>query len=299
MHECARAQFRVTPAAPCTMVRGMVGRLLLLCAAVAVLAPPAPARAAPSNPHGLAVIIGNRTYTHGDVPPVDYAHRDAQAFKRYVIDVLGYDPDNVIHIEDATRSEMQKVLGSPDATMNDIQARLNILAPAAGADVIVYYSGHGVPGKDDGASLLPADVPPHAAQSESYSLKLLYERLGALQGAKTVRVFLDACFSGSSDGGRLEGVSPVYQEPAFPEAMTENMMILTAVTRSQLATWDKEAGHGLVHPSSARCAVRQGGRGHRRAGDGTRGAAVPVPPHRFPSCQDVGLSPGSLPARLL
>ena len=92
MHECARVQVRVTPAAPCTMVRGMVGRLLLLCAAVAVLAPPAPARAAPSNPHGLAVIIGNRTYTHGDVPPVDYAHRDAQAFKRYVIDVLGTTP---------------------------------------------------------------------------------------------------------------------------------------------------------------------------------------------------------------
>ena len=55
------------------------------------------------NPHGLAVIIGNRTYGHSDVPPVDYAHRDAEAFRRYVLDVLGYDPRNVIHIEDATR----------------------------------------------------------------------------------------------------------------------------------------------------------------------------------------------------
>ena len=245
MHECARAQFRVTPAAPCTMVRGMVGRLLLLCAAVAVLAPPAPAGAAPSNPHGLAVIIGNKSYAHGDVPPVDYAHRDAAAFKRYVVDVLGYAPDNVIHLEDATRSEMQKVLGSAETAMNDIQARLNILAPESGSDVVVFYSGHGVPGKAGDASLLPADVPPHRAQTESYPLKLLYEKLGALRHTKTVRVFLDACFSGSSDGGRLVAASPVYQEPAFPEAVTDTMMILTAVTGSQLATWDKEAGHGL------------------------------------------------------
>ena len=223
----------------------MVEHLVLLFIAVVVLALPAAVWAAPTNPHGLAVIIGNKSYTHADVPPVDYAHRDAQAFKRYVLDVLGYAPDNVIHLEDATRRRMIKVFGSPGAMMNDIQARLNILAPGDGADVVVYYSGHGVPGKDGGASLLPADIPPHEAQTESYSLKLLYEKLGALQHANTVRVFLDACFSGSSDGGRLVGASPVYQEPAFPEAVTENMMILTAVTGSQLATWDKEARHGL------------------------------------------------------
>ena len=61
-------------------------------AAMAVLAPVSLAGAEYANPHGLAVIIGNRTYGHSDVPPVDYAHRDAEAFRRYVLDVLGYDP---------------------------------------------------------------------------------------------------------------------------------------------------------------------------------------------------------------
>ena len=226
---------------PCAMVRAMAARLCLL---LVTLALPATGWSAPSNPHGLAVIIGNRSYT-GDVPPVDYAHRDAAAFKRYVVDVLGYDPDNVIHIEDATRRQMFDVFGSPSATMNDIQARLNILAPEDGSDVVVYYSGHGVPGKEGGASILPANIAPYEAETESYPLKLLYEKLGALRHTKTVRVFVEACFSGSSDGGRLEGVSPVYQEPAFPEEVTDTMMILTAVTGTQLATWDKEAGHGL------------------------------------------------------
>ena len=70
----------------------MVEHLVLLFIAVVVLALPAAVWAAPTNPHGLAVIIGNKSYTHADVPPVDYAHRDAQAFKRYVIDVLGTTP---------------------------------------------------------------------------------------------------------------------------------------------------------------------------------------------------------------
>ena len=222
----------------------MAGRLWLLLAAVSVLVPPAPASAEVTNPHGLAVIIGNGTYT-GDVPAVDYAHRDARAFKRYVIDVLGFDPDNVIHIEDATRRQMFDVFGSPSATMSDLQARLSILAPEGGSDVVVYYSGHGVPGREGGASLLPANIAPYEAETESYPLALLYEKLGALGHTKTVRVFVEACFSGSSDGGRLEGVSPVYQEPAFPEEVTDNMLILTAVTGKQLATWDREAGHGL------------------------------------------------------
>ena len=66
-----------------------------------------------------------------------------------------------------------------------------------------------------------------------------------MRHAKTVSVYLEACFSGSSEGGRLVAASPVYQAPAFPGAVTDNMMILTAVTKSQLATWDKQAGHGL------------------------------------------------------
>ena len=44
------------------------------------------------EPHGVAVIIGNRSYEHERVPEVSYAHRDADAFRRYVLDVLGFSP---------------------------------------------------------------------------------------------------------------------------------------------------------------------------------------------------------------
>ncbi len=197
------------------------------------------------NPRGLAVIIGNGEYRSRDIPPVDYAGRDAEAFRRYVVGVLGFDAANVIHLRNATKREMLDVLGDPASVMNDVQARLNILGGEGDVDVVVYYSGHGVPGRDGQPFLLPVDVPPHAARAEGYPIDRLYRMMGRLRGARSVRVFLDTCFSGSSDGGRLVTGSPVYQETAFPETVADGMMVMTAVTKTQIATWDKEAKHGL------------------------------------------------------
>ena len=204
-----------------------------------------PAWAEVRSPHGVAVIIGNRVYRNKDIPPVDYAHRDAEAFKRYVVQVRGYDPANVIHLKDATRAQMQNVLGHRTAPMNDIQARLNMLDVEGGSEVIVYYSGHGVPAEKGTPSLLPVDVAPHAAQAEGYPIELLYEKLGQLQAVKSVQVFLDTCFSGSSHGGPLVTGSPVYVVAGLPGGVAERMTVLTAVTKTQIATWDKEARHSL------------------------------------------------------
>ena len=239
-----RERIRREPDVPCVAIRRMAARLLLPYAAAAVLAAPAASWTAPSNPLGLAVIVGNRDYLHPDMPLADHAHRDARAFRRYVIDVLGYDPDNVIHLEDATSRQMFDVFGSPTATTSHIQSRLNALAPEGGSDVVVYYSGHGVPGKE-GASLLPVDITPSDARTGGYSMKLLYRKLGALQRTQSVRVFVDAGFSGASDGGLLIRHEPLYRELGLPGEVPDNLMILTAATGPQVASWDTEAGHGL------------------------------------------------------
>ena len=194
---------------------------------------------------GIAVVIGNSDYGGGDIPPVDYAYRDAEAFKRYVVDVLGYAERNVIHMKDATRRQMLEVLGAPDAVMNDLQARLNLLG-GEDAEVVVYYSGHGVPGGEKGQPyLLPVDVPAYAARREGYGIKLLYQMLGKLKGVKSVWVFLDTCFSGSSHAGPLVTGSPVYTDAPLPEDVGAGMTVLTAVTSTQIANWDKRARHGL------------------------------------------------------
>ena len=213
--------------------------------ALAFLAVCGAAAAEVRNPHGVAVIIGNKDYRHKDVPPVAYAHRDAEAFKRYVLEVLGFAPGNVFELRDADRGAMFKALGRRGGKMSDLGAVLARLPE--GGEVVVYYSGHGVPGREGGKGyLLPVNVAPRAAQEDGYPLDLLYEKLGSLARARSVRVFLDACFSGGSHAGFLvQGASPVAMSAAMPAEASDKVTVLAAAEGSQLASWDEEAGHGL------------------------------------------------------
>ncbi len=197
--------------------------------------------AAGANPQGVAVIIGNKTY-QDQVPPVEFAHRDALAMKRYVVDVLGFREDNVILLEDATKAKMEATFGNE----RNFQGNLwRYLDPKGGSDVVVYYSGHGVPGqKDATAYLLPTDADPNQPEINGYPLELLYKNLGQLE-FRSMTVYLDACFSGSSQGGTLvRSASPVYVK-AEPPKTSDKLTVVTAAQANQLASWDKQARLGL------------------------------------------------------
>ena len=230
-------------------VDGVRAGLLALALAAALLSGPvmasSPAMAEVRNPRGVAVIIGNGDYQHRDVPDVAYAGRDAEAFKRYVLEVLGFDPQNVLHVTDATRSRMFDVLG----TRRDAHSELwSYLHPDGGSELVVFYSGHGAPGlRDKRGYLLPVDADPKAAEEDGYPIDLLYANLGKLEEASSVRVYLDSCFSGGSHGGGLIGAaSPVYVTPALPEEeLPGKVTSLTAATGKQIASWDEKAGHGM------------------------------------------------------
>ena len=71
---------------------------LALCLALILSCLPTLA-AATTNKDAVAVIIGNKDYI-GSVPDVDFAHNDAEAIKRFVIDVLGLKHMRVDMLED-------------------------------------------------------------------------------------------------------------------------------------------------------------------------------------------------------
>ena len=196
------------------------------------------------NPNGVAVIVGNKAYDHERVPEVSYAHRDAAAFKRYVIDVLGFDPENIIELLDASQAELWTVFGSERS--HEGTTLWSYLHPR-GSDVVVYYSGHGVPGlRDKRGYLLPRDADPNTAEINGYPIDVLYENLGKLEDARSVTVYLDACFSGDShDGMLVRSASPVYVSGELPGEVAEKITVLTAASGQQLASWDEEAKHGL------------------------------------------------------
>ena len=198
------------------------------------------ARAKAQNRYGIAVIIGNKTYK-GRTPSVDFAHNDADAMKRFLVERLGFRRGNMIDLRDATKGELEDVFG----TSETYKGKLFDWVRAELSDVVVFYSGHGVPGLEDKRGyLLPVDGNPNRARITGYPVDLLYANLAEIE-AKSVTVYLDACFSGDSPKGMLvRATSGLVVTPRKPEAAS-GLVILTAASGDQFASWDEDAKHGL------------------------------------------------------
>ena len=199
-----------------------------------------PALAATPNPNGIAVIIGNRDYTTVDVPAVTFAIADADAMKAFVVDTLGYLPANVLDLSNATQGQLNTMFG----TAANPRGRLSNIVERGVSEVVVFYAGHGVPSlSDHGRYLLPVEGDPNLADLSGYPVDLLQDNLAKL-GAKSVTVYLDACFTGSSSaGGQLvKGIAGTLQLTARD---VPTITMLTAYRADQVASWDPAAKHGL------------------------------------------------------
>ena len=85
--------------------------------------------------------------------------------RHYVLEVAGYYPDNVIDLRDADQVTPESVFGKERSHKGTLW---RYLKPGGGSDVVVYYSGHGVPGLDKRSYLLPVDADPDNAEINGY-----------------------------------------------------------------------------------------------------------------------------------
>jgi hypothetical protein len=188
------------------------------------------------NPNAVAVIIGLSKYQNRDIPQVDYARRDAETIKEYLIKTFGYDKKRIIEFYDdaATLAKFKQVF--EEQLPNYVN----------GSDVFIYYSGHGVPDvRTEDAYFAPYDFNPSFTKSTGYKLSSLYSALRRLE-AKSVTVALDACFSGVSDGGPIyKGMSPINIRVKNDAIGIHNGVVLTSSTGSQVSSWYHDKKHGL------------------------------------------------------
>lgn len=185
------------------------------------------------NEHTFVVIIANENYRREE--KVTYANNDGNIFKEYCIKTLGIPERGIKYVA--------------DASLNDLKYNLNWLkqvmeAYNGEASVIFYYAGHGIPDEaNKTAYLLPVDGY-GSDVTTGYSLKTLYDELGAMH-AKSVSVFLDACFSGTKREGDMlasaRGVAIKVKEMA-PQG---NMIVFSAAQGDETAYPYKEQGHGM------------------------------------------------------
>jgi len=186
--------------------------------------------------YGVAVVIGNRDYEKAE--RVEYAIRDAEVVKDYLVEVLGYREGNVFLVENASLGDFQTFFG----TRENYRGRLYNIIKSGKSDVFVYYSGHGAPGlKDRKGYFVPVECDPHYVQLGGYPLDLFYRNLSKLE-AKSLTVVIDACFSGARV---LKGVSPVVIEVEAPVVVGGKSVVMTSAQGDQVSCWFPEKKHSL------------------------------------------------------
>ena len=181
------------------------------------------------NPKAYAVIFGIEDYMLES--NVNYSQNSAMAFMQYSSKLLGVPDDNIwAFVGNKTSSGFIK------SQWNDF---LSMIEP--GATVYFYYSGHGVPGTDGEAYILPSDTSAEVATNDkTFMLKNIYKNLSKTK-AKKVVAFVDSCFSGKDDKGSLlfDGVAPVLKvkKTTFDKS---KMTIFTAGSSKNFSNQYKE-----------------------------------------------------------
>lgn len=189
-----------------------------------------------NNPDALGVVIGVESYQY--VPDATYAYNDAEVFREYLAETMGMKRQRIKLATNtkATQAEFSKLLGP-----NGWLAR-NVVKGKS--DIVVYFSGHGIASPDAKSSgLLPFDVDPN--YSIGLPINQLYQDLASM-GARSVTVFLDACFTGQT---RNEEMLIANSRPIVirPDATTipPNVAVISAASGSQISGAIEEKEHGI------------------------------------------------------
>jgi formylglycine-generating enzyme required for sulfatase activity len=185
-----------------------------------------PAQAVGGGEHDAAVVVGIERYS--DVPGVPGAKSNAKAWYEHLTETRGVPAQNVKLLvnDEATREQMLKAAGQK--------------ARQAGPEGTLWFVfvGHGAPSSDGKDGLLvgrDAQQTAESLQERSVKRGELLKALAASQ-AGSIRVVIDACFSGRGQDGNTiaPGLQPLVTVTGAG-AMDPRMVVLTAAKGNQFA----------------------------------------------------------------
>lgn len=186
------------------------------------------------NANTFAVIIANENYQ--SVASVPFALNDGNIFREYCLKTLGVPEKHIQYVPNATGNQIKQKVGWLQT----------ICEVYENAQIIFYYSGHGIPNESNRtAYLLPVDGI-GTDVTTGYKLDDLYAALGNIP-SQNVTVFMDACFSGSArkDGKEMlvtaKGVA-IKIRSGMPQG---NMVVFSAAQGDETAYPDYEEKHGM------------------------------------------------------
>jgi len=188
-----------------------------------------------NNDKTFAVIIANEDYQERGISQVTFAINDGSVFKEYCIKTFGIPERNIRYRSNATLNNIRSDVRWISEVANKYDGDINI---------IFFYAGHGTNDENSQlAYLLPVDGLPLDARS-AFKLEELYQTLGNLP-AKSVTIFLDACYSGTGRDDRMLAETRGVKIKARQGVPVGNTVVFSAAQGDETAHPHDEKQHGM------------------------------------------------------
>ena len=190
------------------------------------------------NPKKYALIIGCEDYAKYQTGldkevNVDFAANDARVFAEYAEKTLGFPKDQIYLLVDPTSSQIKQ-------NIEKLQKAIEI--EKGKAEVLFYYSGHGLPDENTKEPfLIPVDVNGNNPQ-EGISIVDLYSKLAKFPTLKAT-VVLDACFSGGARNKELLALKGIKVKPKM-DAVQGNLVVFSSSKGTESSAVFNEKQHG-------------------------------------------------------
>jgi len=189
-----------------------------------------------SNQDALALIIGVADYERTPARAA-YADKDAQTFYDYAMLKLGIPASNIKELVNADANEAEVRLAVKDWIARSTKQ--------GQSDVYVFFAGHGLANQSgDDMYLLPVDGEPRLLSDTAIARERLFADIAAANH-RSVTVFLDTCYSGTTRGTDMLIASRPIAIRAKEQAIPEGFTVMTAAAGDQTAKPLEEAKHGM------------------------------------------------------
>ncbi|MDA9931055.1 caspase family protein, partial [Alphaproteobacteria bacterium] len=188
------------------------------------------------NVNALALIVGISDYERTDAPAV-YADKDAQYFHDYASLKLGIPDSNITTLVNEKAEQGDVLLAVKDWIRRS--------SKPGESDVYIFFAGHGLASQDGQQMfLLPYDGRPRLLKNTAILRDELFTDIAAAN-PRSVTVFLDTCYSGTTRGPEMLVASRPIAIRAKESAIPEGFTVMTAAAGDQTAKPLEEAKHGM------------------------------------------------------
>ena len=189
-----------------------------------------------SNNDAVALIIGIGDYS-SPLGPAVFADSDARMFGDFATEKLGIPNARVKTLINEQAAERDMLLA--------LKRWLLRVVEQDKTDVYIFFAGHGL-ASDDGKKmyLLPYDGAPDLLDKTAIRRDELFRDIASVN-PRSVTVFLDTCYSGTTRGTDMLIASRPIGIKALEQSIPDNFTVLTAARGDQTAKPLEEAKHGM------------------------------------------------------